>query len=67
MGIIVAGHNTFPSNITVLFFHNLLAIYFNLFWRCVNVELNSYFGKAGMRLLIEGYYYFNMGKVIVQK
>ena len=62
---IVAAYKSPTKSEIIGMFDRMLTMYFNLFWRCRNVELNVIFRKAGMIDIKEEAHYFDMSKIII--
>ncbi|MDY6965930.1 MAG: class I SAM-dependent methyltransferase [Halobacteriota archaeon] len=62
---VTAAYKSFPTNEIFAIPDYLMKLYFDIFWRCRNVELNVIFRKAELKDIKEEPYYFDMSKVIL--
>lgn len=62
---VAAAYKSFPKNEVFSIPDFVMKLYFDIFWRCRNVELNAIFRKAGLKGVKEEAYYFDMSKVII--
>ncbi len=62
---VAAAYKCYPTNEIFVIPDYLMKLYFDICWRCRNVELNLIFRKAGLKDIKEEPHYFDMSKVIV--